>query len=85
MRVLLSVSIVLLSLSLAGCSQGISGVNSSDPFIAEQAQKAQQLQDEVKSQEKVVDTEKQKLKALQLRLDGAKQNLKGRQLSRKTS
>lgn len=63
----------------------ISGVNSTDPYIAEQAQKTQQLQDEVKTQKQIVNTEQQKLKSLQLQLDGAKQNLKGRQLSRKSS
>ena len=85
MRVLSSVAIALLSLSLASCTTAISGVNSSDPYIAEQAQKTQQLQDEVKAQKQIVNTEQQKLKSLELQLDGAKQNLKGRQLSRKSS
>ena len=85
MRVTSTVVGLLLGLSLAGCSQAINGLNSSDPYIAEQAQKTQQLQDEVRAQERIVDTEKQKLKALELQLDGSKQNLKGRQLSRKSS
>ena len=74
---------VALGFSLASCSRGISGVNSNDPYIAEQAQKAQSLQDQVNSQEKTVDIEKQKLKALKLQLDGAKQNLKGRKVASK--
>lgn len=72
-----------LGFSLASCSRGISGVNSNDPYIAEQAQKAQSLQDQVNSQEKTVDIEKQRLKALKLQLDGAKQNLKGRKVASK--
>ena len=64
--------------ALVSCSHGISGVNSSDPYVAEQAQKAQQLQTQVDTQKQVVDTEKNKLKALETQLDGAKQNLKGR-------
>lgn len=72
-----------LGFSLASCSRGISGVNSSDPYVAAQAQKAQDLQNQVDAQEKVVDTEKQRLKALKLQLDGAKQNLKGRKIASK--
>ncbi len=70
-----------LSIGLVSCSRGISGVNSSDPYIAQQAQKAQILQDQVDTQKKLVDAEKQKLKSLQLQLDGAKQNLKGRKMA----
>ena len=43
-----------------------------------QARKAQQLQIQVDAQKQTVDTEKNKLKALETQLDGAKQNLKGR-------
>ncbi len=68
----------VISFSLASCSHNISGVNSSDPYVAEQAQKAQQLQQQVDTQERLVNTEKDRLKALKLQLDGAKQNLKGR-------
>lgn len=64
--------------TLASYSQGISGVDSSDPYVAEQARKAQQLQIQVDAQKQTVDTEKNKLKALETQLDGAKQNLKGR-------
>ena len=85
MRVTSTVAALLVGLALANCSRGISGLNSNDPYIAEQAQKTQQLQDEVNSQKKIVDVEKQKLKALELQLDGSKQNLKGRQMSRKAS
>lgn len=74
---------VVISFSLASCSNNINGVNSSDPYVAEQARKAQQLQDQVNSQERVVETEKDRLKALKLQLDGAKQNLKGRKAANK--
>lgn len=83
MRVSILAAAVLVSLTASGCSRGISGVNSTDPNIAAQAQKAQQLQNEVDSQSKVVDSEKQKLKALEYQLDGAKKNLKGRKLAAK--
>jgi len=70
-----------LSVGLVSCSHNISGVNSSDPYIAEQAQKAQTLKDQVDTQKKLVDAEKQKLKSLELQFDGAKQNLKGRKIA----
>lgn len=73
----------VVSFSLISCSRGISGVNSSDPYVAEQAQKAKSLQNQVEAQEKIVDTEKQKLKALEVQFDGAKQNLKGRKAAAK--
>jgi hypothetical protein len=70
-----------LSIGLVSCSHNISGVNSSDPYIAQQAQKAQTLKDQVDTQKRLVEAEKQKLKSLQLQLDGAKQNLKGRKMT----
>ncbi|WP_166648080.1 hypothetical protein [Hymenobacter sp. UV11] len=56
-------------------------MNSSDPYVAEQAQKAQMLKDQVDTQKRLVDAEKQKLKSLELQLEGAKQNLKGRKMT----
>ncbi|WP_211320171.1 hypothetical protein [Hymenobacter nivis] len=73
----------VISFSLASCSHNISGVNSSDPYVAEQAQKAQLLQDQANTQERLVETEKERLKVLKLQLDGAKQNLKGRKAANK--
>lgn len=70
-----------LSTGLVSCSRGISGVNSNDPYIAEQAQKAQTLKDQVDTQKRLVEAEKQKLKSLELQLEGAKQNLKGRKMT----
>lgn len=70
-----------ISVGLVSCSHNISGVNSSDPYIAQQAQKAQTLKDQVDTQKRLVEAEKQKLKALELQLDGAKQNLKGRKMT----
>lgn len=83
MRISILAAAVVISLTASSCSHGISGVNSSDPYVAAQAQKAQQLQTEVDSQNKTVDSEKQKLKALEYQLDGAKKNLKGRKLATK--
>ena len=62
----------VINFSLASCSHNISGVNSSDPYVAEQAQEAQLLQNQVNTQERLVETEKECLKALKLQLDGAK-------------
>ncbi|TDN38464.1 hypothetical protein A8B98_24235 [Hymenobacter sp. UV11] len=70
-----------ISVGLVSCSHNISGVNSSDPYVAEQAQKAQMLKDQVDTQKRLVDAEKQKLKSLELQLEGAKQNLKGRKMT----
>jgi outer membrane lipoprotein SlyB len=83
MRVPILITAVVISFTASSCSRGISGVNSNDPYIAEQAQKAQQLQNDVDNQKKIVDTEKQRLKALEYQLDGAKKNLKGRKLATK--
>jgi len=81
MRLTSLATTLLLGLALGSCSHGISGVNSSDPYVAEQARKAQDLQTQYDAQQKTVDTEKDRLKALKLQLDGAKQNLKGRKLA----
>ena len=66
--------------ALSSCSLGRSinnDVNSSNPVIAQQAQKVEYLQTQVKDQKKIVDTEKSKLNGLEQQLEGAKQNLKG--------
>lgn len=83
MRIPTFLAAILFGFTLVSCSHGISGVNSSDPYVAEQAQKAQQLQNQVDAQKKLVDSEKDKLKALETQLDGAKQNLKGRKQASK--
>ena len=80
-----SVTCLVVLLSMSACSQKtITGMNSSDPFIAEQAQKASDLQIQVDNQKKVVDTEKSRLKALQEQLIGAKRNLSGRLMTPKS-
>lgn len=72
-----------LGLSLSGCSSGIVDVNSSNPRIAEQSKKVQGLRDQVKDQKQVVTTEQAKLKALNVELEGAERNLKGRDMATK--
>lgn len=71
----------LLATTLLGsCSIGNSvaqDTNSSNPTLAAQAQKVQALQQQVKDQEAITDTEKTKLDALKQQLKGAEENLKG--------
>ena len=52
-------------------------LNSNNPAVAAQAQKVQQLLGQLKQQQAVIEAEKTKLKALQLQLEGAQQNLEG--------
>lgn len=65
---------------LGSCSMGSSisaDTNSNNPAVAQQAQKIQELRDQVKTQKAVSDAEKQKLNGLEQQLKGAEQNLKG--------
>ncbi|MDF7813846.1 hypothetical protein [Hymenobacter sp. YC55] len=52
-------------------------LNSTNPALAAQAQKVQQLQGQLEQQEAVIEAEKRKLAALKLQLEGAEQNLEG--------
>ena len=75
--------VLLLGLSASGCQSSTSGtdvsadLNSNNPAVAAQAQKVQQLLGQLKQQQAVIEAEKTKLKALQLQLEGAQQNLEG--------
>ena len=75
--------LLLLGLASASCQSGnpdasiAADLNSTNPAVATQAQKVQQLVGQIKQQEAVIDADKQKLKALQQQLDGAKENLEG--------
>lgn len=74
---------LLLFISLASTScqsdQPAAGadLNSTTPAVAAQAQKVQQLTQQLKQQEAVIDAEKAKRDALQQQLTGAQQNLEG--------
>lgn len=75
--------LVGLTVASAGCQSGPSDadlaadLNSSNPAVAAQAQKVQQLTGQLKQQEAVIEAEKAKLDALRLQIKGAQQNLEG--------
>lgn len=65
---------------LSSCSLGnsvASDVNSSNPAVAAQAQKVQDLERQVREQKSISEAEKTKLDGLEQQLEGAQQNLKG--------
>lgn len=63
------------SCSLAN-SVSSSNINSSNPAVAAQAQKIQDLERQVRDQKTIPDTGKSKLNGLEQQLKGARQNLK---------
>lgn len=67
----------LLSSCSLGNSVSSSDLNSSNPAVAAQAQKVQDLERQVRDQKTISDTEKNKLDGLETQLKGARQNLKG--------
>ena len=52
-------------------------LNSANPHIAEQARKVQELISQLERQKATIETEKNKLTAMQQQLEGARQNLDG--------
>ncbi|MFC6223027.1 hypothetical protein ACFP2F_07230 [Hymenobacter artigasi] len=77
-------SILLLvgTLALAGCQSGTEApvaadLNSANPAVAEQARKVQELTTQIAQQKAVIETEKNKLTAMEQQLEGSKQNLEG--------
>jgi hypothetical protein len=76
-------ALLLVACSLfSSCSLVNSGVSSSDlsssnPAVAAQAQKVQELERQVSDQKTTAKTEKNKLEGLEQQSEGAKQNLKG--------
>ncbi|SFQ47224.1 hypothetical protein [Hymenobacter arizonensis] len=73
-------SLLLTGSVLSSCSIGnslTSDLNSNNPAIAEQAQRVQALEQQMRQQKAISDAEKQKLEGLKQQLDGAKQNLRG--------
>lgn len=83
MRTLSSAATLLLlgSLALGGCqSTGApvaSDLNSSNPEVAAQARKVQELMTEVDKQKAVIEADQSKLTAIEQQLEGSRQNLEG--------
>jgi len=69
-----------LTLMLGSCGVFRSDVDSSNPVVAAQAQRIQDLENQKKEQERLVDTEKAKLKSIDYQLKSAKQELKARKI-----
>nr|GFD04712.1 hypothetical protein [Tanacetum cinerariifolium] len=68
--------------AVSSCQSGNEGpvaadLNSATPAVAEQAGKVQELITQIDRQKAVIETEKNKLTALQQQLEGARQNLEG--------
>jgi 5-bromo-4-chloroindolyl phosphate hydrolysis protein len=87
-RAIASACFLLFGSIMSSCSLGNSlttDLNSSNPAIAEQAQRVQSLEQQVRQQESVTETEKQRLEGLKQQLEGAKQNLKGLKTQAKAS
>jgi septal ring factor EnvC (AmiA/AmiB activator) len=78
-----SALLVLIGLAFTSCqstgdtSSVAADLNSTNPAVAAQAQRVQELEGQVKQQEAVIDAEKSKLEAMRQQLEGAKQTLEG--------
>jgi purine-nucleoside phosphorylase len=69
-----------LTLLLGSCGAFRSDVDSSNPVVAAQAQRVQDLENQKREQERAVDTEKAKLKSIEYQLKSAEQELKARKI-----
>lgn len=65
---------------LGSCNVFRSDVDSSNPVVAAQAQRVQDLKSQKKDQERIIDTEKAKLKSIDYQLKSAEQELKARKI-----
>lgn len=70
------------ALAFTGCQSGTEApvaadLNSANPAVAEQARKVQELTTQVAQQKAVIETEKNKLTAIEQQLAGSQQNLEG--------
>ncbi|GAA3968911.1 hypothetical protein [Hymenobacter antarcticus] len=68
--------------ALASCQSGAdtpvaTDLNSTNPAVAEQARKVQELSTQIERQKAVIETEKAKLTAIEQQLEGSRQNLEG--------
>ncbi|MDQ2794315.1 MAG: hypothetical protein M3Y12_09965 [Bacteroidota bacterium] len=69
-------------LAFSGCQSGneapvAADLNSANPAVAEQARKVQELSTQIAQQKAVIETEKNKLTAMEQQLAGSRQNLEG--------
>lgn len=62
------------------CAAFKSDIDSSNPVVAAQAQRISDLRNQIKDQDRLVETEKAKLKSLEYQLKSAEQELKARKL-----
>ena len=69
-----------LLLSMGSCAAFRSDVNPSNPVVAAQAQRINDLKTQVNDQKRLVSTEQAKLKSLKFQLKSAEQELKARKL-----
>ncbi|SET30191.1 MULTISPECIES: hypothetical protein [Hymenobacter] len=69
-----------LLLGSASCTLFKSDMDSSNPVVAAQAGRVSDLRNQVKDQERLVDTERAKLKSLKYQLKSAEQELKARKI-----
>ena len=68
------------SLLLGSCTVFKSDMDSNNPVIAAQAQRISDLRNQISDQQRLVDTEKAKLKSLEYQLKSAQQELKARKM-----
>ena len=68
------------ALLLGSCNAFRSDVDSSNPVVSAQAQRVQDLESQKKEQERIVDTEKAKLRSIEYQLKSAEQELKARKI-----
>ncbi|MET4074505.1 hypothetical protein [Hymenobacter sp. UYCo722] len=70
------------TLAFSSCQSGAEApvaadLNSANPAVAEQARKVQELTTQIAQQKAVIETEKNKLTAMEQQLAGSQQNLEG--------
>ncbi|MBT9395123.1 hypothetical protein KLP40_18290 [Hymenobacter sp. NST-14] len=76
----LSLSLGATLLLSSSCTVFKSDMDSNNPVIAAQAQRVADLRNQISDQERVVNTEKAKLKSMEYQLKSAQQELKARKL-----
>ncbi|MFD2783997.1 hypothetical protein [Hymenobacter rubripertinctus] len=79
-RLFLSLTFGTALLLSSGCAAFKSDMDSSNPVIAAQAQRISDLRNQINDQDRLVETEKAKLKSLEYQLKSAEQELKARKM-----
>lgn len=79
---ILSCALLASALAFISCQSGADApvaadLNSTNPAVAAQAQKVQELISQVDRQKAVIEAEKTKLSGIEQQLEGARQNLEG--------